>query len=166
MSDIVEAQLEKLKEHFGVEKDVDLARKLMIDKRTVSAWRARGAVPARYQSIAQGGDAQSLMTPAARWGEHERAAFDLAMFRMARALLPETAAGEFRDTMQAFGGAWAYFWEVMSTARRDLVNQMDAGNKEVRSAFALLLHAELQGDSEAVASVRKTLSDLAKVSKN
>lgn len=163
MSD-VEAQLEKLKEHFGVEKDVDLARKLMIDKRTVSAWRARGAVPARYQGIAQGDDPQSVMTPPARWGEHERAAFDLAVFRVARALLPETAAGEFRVTMQAFGGAWAYFWEVMSTAHRDLVNQMDEGSKEVRSAFALLLHAELQEDPEAVANVRKTLSDLGKVS--
>lgn len=82
----------------------------MIDKRTVSAWRARDAVPARYQSIVQGGDPQSV-TPPARWDEHERAAFDLAMFRVARALLPETAAGEFRMTMRAFGEAWAYFLE-------------------------------------------------------
>ncbi|MDF3606244.1 helix-turn-helix domain-containing protein [Paracoccus sp. DMF-8] len=163
MSDI-DVQMEQLKAHFGVEKDVDLAKQLMIDKRTVSAWRARGAVPARYQSIAQVGDPQSIMTPPARWDEHERAAFDLAMFRMARALLPETATGEFRSTMQAFGGAWAYFWDVMTKARRDLVGQMDDGSKEVRSAFALLMHAELQNDAEAVADVRKVLSDLGKLS--
>lgn len=159
-----DAQLEQLKAHFSIDKDVDLARKLMVDKRTVSAWRARGSVPARYISIIEGGDPQSIMTPPQRWDEHERAAFDLAMFRLARALIPEITAGEFRSSTQAFGGAWAYFWQVMSAARRDLISQMDNGSKEVRSALALLMHAELEGDSKALSDTRKILSDLAKVS--
>ena len=159
--DDVDAQLDQLKTHFGVEKDVDLARKLMIDKRTVSAWRTRGSVPVRYRSIAEGGDPQ---TPPARWDEHERAAFDLAMFRAARALLPETASSEFRPAMQAFGGSWAYFWQIMADARHDLVVQMNEGGKEVRSAFALLIHADTESGSKAVTRARKVLSDLGKVS--
>lgn len=157
-----DAQLEQLKAHFGVDKDVDLARKLMIDKRTVSAWRARGSVPARYRSIAEGADPQSVMTPPLRWGEHEQAAFDLAMFRVARALLPETAAGEFRSAMQTFGGAYGYFWMFMSDARRDLVAQMEDGSEGVRSAFALLIHADLESD-RGPAAARKMLSDLGKI---
>lgn len=161
-----DAQLEQLKTHFGVDKDVELARKLMVDKRTVSAWRTRGSVPARYRSIAEGGDPQSVMTPPMRWDEHERAAFDLAMFRLARALQSEAASGEFQCAMQAFGGAWGYFWEIMFQARHDLIEQMNSGVEGVRSAFALLVHADLENDDGAVAATRKMIADLGKVSKN
>lgn len=163
MSD-ADAKLDQLKAHFGVEKDADLARKLMVDKRTVSAWRSRGSVPTRYWSIVEGGDPQSITTPPMRWDEHERAAFDLAMFRLSRALLPETAGGEFRSAMQAFGGAWAYFWEIMYQARHDLVEQMNNGSAGVQSAFALLVHSDLERDDRAVAATRKTIADLGKVS--
>jgi hypothetical protein len=159
----IDAQLERLKSHFGVDKDAELARKLMVDKRTVSAWRARGGLPDRYKSILEGGDPQTVMTPPARWDEHERAAFDLAMLRLARAVLPETTAGEFRPVMQAYGGAWAFFWALMIEARHDIVAQMNSGPKEVRSAFAILVHSDLEQGSDSVQRVRSMLVQLGKV---
>ena len=65
----VQELVNRLKEHFRVEKDADLARVLGVDKRTVSAWRSRGNVPRRYVPILEGENHQSVLTPPLRWGE-------------------------------------------------------------------------------------------------
>lgn len=63
----IEETIEALKLRMKAVTDSDLARKLAIDKRTVSAWRARGAVPERYLSITAGADHQTVNTPPLRW---------------------------------------------------------------------------------------------------
>ncbi|TWD57477.1 bacteriophage CI repressor-like protein [Agrobacterium vitis] len=45
MHSIVQTYIERLKKHFGVTSDDDLARKLEIGKSTIATWRRRGAVP-------------------------------------------------------------------------------------------------------------------------
>ena len=55
---------------FAVETDADLARKLRVDKSTVSSWRRRDGLPARFQKILEVGlSAQSVQAPPLEWGE-------------------------------------------------------------------------------------------------
>lgn len=158
MAGDADEQLDQLKARFGVEKDIDLARKLAVDKRTVSAWRARGKLPARYEQILEGGDNQSINTPPQRWAEHEQEAFNLAVFRFSRAVAADTITGSYRPVRQAFSAAYGFIWVFMVEAQREIVAELDKhATRSPRDALAMLIHDDLQAGPASIERDRNRL---------
>ena len=100
----VEEVLAALKRHFGVETDADLARKLRVDKSTISSWKARGSIPARYQGILEGSSSSTVGVSPIKWSEHEKAAFDLALFRFSRIMTEKANLSDYVESLTYFSG--------------------------------------------------------------
>lgn len=142
--------VDRLKAHFRAETDSDLARILAVDKRTVSAWRARGSVPPRYVKMLEGDSHSSVLTPPLRWGEYEKEAFNLALFRTARALRGTVEQGSYREQFDTFRMAGAAFWLLMRDAQIELTARMEGSDVPIQTAFALLVHDDLAAGNHAV----------------
>jgi len=63
MDDDIDAIISALRERLSAETDADLARKLRIDKSTISSWRSRRSVPNRFRKIASGESHQMMSAP-------------------------------------------------------------------------------------------------------
>ncbi|WP_157767396.1 helix-turn-helix domain-containing protein [Paracoccus yeei] len=81
MPDDVDAIVSDLKKQFGVQSDQDLARHLHLGRSTISSWKARGAVPARYKRILSGEPASFALEPK-EMTEEEGLALSLAIMRL------------------------------------------------------------------------------------
>ena len=57
--------IDHLRAFMDVVSDPELARKLRIDKSTISSWRSRGSVPNRYRRILSGSDPHAYEMPPA-----------------------------------------------------------------------------------------------------
>lgn len=78
---MIEGILEQLKLKLDASTDSELARKLGVDRRTVSGWRTRGKVPKRNLGIIDGASKNAYSAPPEIRGEHEKVAFRLALLR-------------------------------------------------------------------------------------
>lgn len=144
-SDDAERMIASLREHFGVQTDADLARRLRIDKSTVSSWRSRGTVPARFARILEGESNQFALVPPAHWGEHEIAAFEVALFRFCRLYSGSRRLSDYRSALEMFSGdAYCKFLSLMMEAQQDLVD------RQVGTSRALLIHADLEAGEAAI----------------
>ena len=153
--------VERLKAHFKVATDADLARRLAVDKSTVSAWRARQKLPQRYQRMLEGDDHQAGLTPPARWGDYEKAAFELAVFRFARATSKELGEGDFRALFQIYTKVFGVIWSMQRQAQQDIAAQIEKGRVEhPREATILLIHDDLAAGETAVQRDRKEVLKL------
>jgi len=153
----VEETVDRLKEHFRAEKDADLARILGVDKRTVSAWRSRGNVPRRYVQILEGENHQTVLTPPLRWGEYEEQAFELAVFRLVRALRGSVETGSYRQQFDTFRKVFPAFWPFMRDAQVDLSARLEDREMPIQTAFALVLHEEIEAGEKAIERDREKL---------
>ncbi|CUX79373.1 MAG: Mu family bacteriophage transcriptional repressor CI [Roseibaca calidilacus] len=143
--------IDQLKEKFAVETDADLARKLRVDKSTVSSWRRRDGLPARFQKILEVGlSAQSVQAPPLEWGEEEKKAFSLALFRYCRLYADIVKRGEFRDLANLFPGGMGAFWVLMSQAHRDLISRQGSGQHSLDTALSLCIYDDLEYGSGAI----------------
>lgn len=143
--------VDRLKEQLRAETDSDLARILAVDKRTVSAWRSRGSVPERYLQMLSGDSHQSIATPPLRWGVYEKEAFNLALFRATRALQGTAFQGSFHEQFSAFRMAGAAFWLLMRDSQVELSGRMESRDVPIQTAFALLIHDDLEAGEHAIA---------------
>lgn len=150
-----EAVIEQLKAKFNVDTDVELARKLRIEKSTVSSWKSRGRVPNRFLRILSGEDHQFIAAPPIGWGEEEQAAFSLALFRFSRAFADIIAKGEYRSLVQLFTPASSHFWWLMSQAQQDLIKRQAHSGVSVSAAEALVMFDDLEHGSGAIERDRK-----------
>lgn len=149
MTTNVEKALEALKAHLDVENDSELARKLKVDKSTVSSWRSRGRVPVRYLDILEGGSHQFSLNPPTRWTQHEQLAFELALFKFARIAKDIAVSDDYRENLDFFAlGAGGWFWKLMSECLDELVKFADASGHGIATAQAILLHDYLVGKLE------------------
>lgn len=145
----VEDTIEGLKLRLNAATDSDLARKLAVDKRTVSAWRARGAVPDRYRAITSGDSHQTIMTPPRGWGEYEEYAFRLALFRFTRVSAGVAQSGSYSDIVSTFGRPHG-FWLLLRRCQQDLASVMEDRADHLHLAFALLLHDDITAGEAAI----------------
>jgi hypothetical protein len=83
MADDVESVVVALKRHFGVQSDQDLARRLRLGRSTISSWRARQTVPARYSRLLEGED-EGFAIEFKHQTEEEGLALSLALMRLIR----------------------------------------------------------------------------------
>lgn len=150
--------IEALKMRLGASTDVELARKLAVDKSTVSSWRSRGSLPKRYMGIVTGEEeAQAVSTPPLHWGTHEEYAFKLALFRLAKVLGGDATSGDYGRAWRAFrhtGG----FWKLMLTSQRDLAQALDNEVSAIETALAVIMHHDIEAGEAATLRDAKVLS--------
>lgn len=143
-----------LREHLEAKNDADLARKLRIDKSTVSSWRSRGRVPDRFRRIAEGDSHEAVATLPTRWGEHEDKSFQLALFRYSRLFGPTAGSGDFRAAMELFSKG-TFLWYMLTNAQDDLAERQKNGDS-LSTAFALTLHEDIASpDSSCERDLRR-----------
>jgi hypothetical protein len=156
MDEDVEARIAALRAHLGAQHDADLAAKLGIGKSTISSWRSRGRIPERFLRVLDGESHEPIATPPRGWGDHERAAFDLALFRFTLLFGPLAREGHCRDAMVVFSNT-SIFWLMMHHARKDLVERMEAAGHQLQVAFAVILYEEREAPSETAKALRERL---------
>ena len=158
MEDTAEV-IEALKHELGVETDTELARRLGVDKSTVAAWRLRKSVPPRYRRILDGDGKDAVSAPPMIWGDIERAAFKLAVFRVAR--VNRTAFfGELGDAMEAVSASGALFWIVMHRAKAELSRRMADLDNNVETALAVLIQEDLSAGDDSIERTRQAMRSI------
>jgi hypothetical protein len=151
-----ESTIEALKLKMGAANDADLARKLAVDKRTVSAWRARGSVPDRYTAILEGDSHQAIMTPPLKWGRYEECAFRLALFRFTRVKAAAAISDDFRAIFDAFAHPRG-FWLLMLRCQRDIATAMEDRTDSIDTAMVLVMHDDITAGEAALERDRSAL---------
>jgi hypothetical protein len=155
MTDSV-ATIDALKLRLNATNDSDLARKLAVDKRTVSAWRARGSVPDRYKAIIDGESHQTVWTPPLKWGPYEEAAFRLALFRYTRVKAKAAASNDFRTAFDEFAHPRG-FWLLVNRCQKDLAAAMEDRTDHVQTALALVIHDDIASGAASIERDRLSL---------
>lgn len=154
----VEETLEALRQHFQVATDAELARKLRIDKSTISSWKARNRVPDRYRGILQGDTKAAAGVSPLRWSEHESAAFDLALFRLARIIAAHVDLDDYAESLSYFSHLAATdLWLMQNDCQGDLA----AFGELPHTALALAIHGDLK---EPDASLQRDVERLKRAS--
>jgi hypothetical protein len=152
----VDTTIEALKRKMDAPTDADLARKLLVDKRTVSAWRSRGSVPDRYKAVLEGDSHQAIMTSPLKWGRYEECAFRLALFRFTRVKAKAAISNEFRTIFDAFAHPRG-FWLLMTRSQRDIATVMEDRTDSVDTAMALVMHDDIAAGDDAIERDRLAL---------
>lgn len=155
MSEDVQQTIDRLKAVLRVTSDAELARKLRVDRSTIASWKARGKVPDRFASVEEVGKRTSVSHAPDRWDMRDVLCFHLAIFRFTRAFSDQIMSDDFR-TVHDFLTSQPGFWQVMSAAETDLMDMQEERGYEFGTAFAMLIHEDLQ-DME---KVRKRVIDL------
>lgn len=145
----VDETISALKLRLNAESDSDLARRLGLDKRTISAWRSRGSVPQRYREIAQGEHPAPIWTPPVKWGTYEELAFRLALFRFVRVRAEAVQHATVGTMYSLFGGAGA-FWMLMHHAQNDIARVAAERDIEEDFAFALVIDEDITSGTRAI----------------
>jgi len=149
MSDKVIETIEALKTRMNASTDAELARKLRIDKSTVSSWKSRGNVPDRFIKILDGDSHQVYCAPPSDWGDHEGYAFSLALFRFSRWSKGIIKGGDFKSIMTVFDTSKSIeFWLFLNQAQQDLVVVQEGGQHSIDKALSFVLYDEID-DPEA-----------------
>lgn len=157
MDSDVDDVLEALKKHLRVSSDAELARSLRVNKRTVSAWRARKKVPARYVSMLEGQSSLPVAVGPVYWSGHEEAAFALALFRYSRAFQNELNGENFSQALRVLINSPSDFWELMRQAQLDLSRVDDVNSPS--AAIAVLLHEDIENGAAANESYRDVMRE-------
>lgn len=136
----VDGALEKLREHFRVETDAELARRLKIGQSTISTWKSRGRVPDRVMRMLDGETNLALGLGPVYWGPYENTAFGLALIRFARMYGSAEAGEDFRAEYRAATRP-GDFWSLFLQAQEDLRIEMEKSEGGLpQEALALILH--------------------------
>lgn len=150
MDNGVETTISGLKAKFGVNTDTELARRLGVDKRTVSAWKIRGSVPERVQRILAGETRVALQVAPQKWDDEEKLAFAHALFRIAR-INGSTAQGTALEKVRAaFDQSSWQFWAMFDKAQEELAALIEQGTHRTVDEAALMLMYLVINDPESV----------------
>lgn len=151
--------IEALKAQLGTETDADLARRLGIDKSTISSWKARGSVPRRFRAILSGASPSFFATSPMGWGEHEKNAFEIALFRFTRARAEVALEGDSKKCLEVFTGG-GQFWVLMLEAQKHLLDRQADGRHSPDTAQALVIHDLLAEGEAAIARDSRLLAPI------
>jgi hypothetical protein len=138
--------VEELKKLLRAGNDAELARALKLDKRTVSAWRARKRVPQRYIEMLNGQSSAAVAVGPVYWSYQEQAAFSLTLFRYSRSFQNEFNCYNISQALRVLSSSSDDFWALMKDAQRDLMN-VDMSNSP-GSALAVLIHEDMKSPKE------------------
>ena len=155
MNATVETIIADLRHALSAPTDAALARKLRIDKSTISSWRSRGRVPEKFQSMIENGAVAAVEHPDV-WGElQERAnAVALLRFTLLRADLARQGGSDralpvFRDMRP--------FWLILNRVVVEMRSKLETLGVDLDTAQALLMHDDLR---DPLATAGRVSSDL------
>ena len=160
MNSDVDDTISALRERMGAQNDAELARKLRIDKSTISSWRSRKRVPRRFERILEGENHQMIAAPPMGWGDHEKEAFRLALFRFTR-LFAETARGDdYVPIVDTFEPNSAAFWLLLGASQEDMMRLMGEYSYTPHDAARRLIYTDFDRPDEAMNRDRKRLESV------
>ena len=139
MSEDPEDVIAALRRRLNAKTDTELARKLGINKSTISTWKTRGSVPKRFLAIRDGASHEAINSPPLGWGDHENMAFNLAVSRAMRALNWVMSQGSYSDLLTVFSTS-AWLWVLMHEAQQELTHRQDERGVDLGTAFSMALH--------------------------
>lgn len=144
----VETIISDLRSAVMATSDADLARKLKVDKSTVSSWRSRGRVPERFAKMAKQNHVMTISMPEV-WGELQDRAHPITLLRytiyraeMVRSSSIEVSLLAFRDMRP--------FWLIMNRAVEEIRQKASSLDIELSAAQAIIMHEDLR-DPDATA---------------
>jgi hypothetical protein len=115
--------IERLKSRLHAATDQGLAEKLSVGRSTITSWRRRGSVPPRYARIADLGQSADLGRMA-EWSKEERAALNLALFRLTKGYAAQIV--DYPTFLMKVGFLGKQLVGQMDRALLDLNAEMDA----------------------------------------
>ena len=143
----VETTISALRRAVHANTDTELAKKLGVDKSTISGWRSRGRVPERIARMVQTSTIGAGASAPTAWPELESAAQPLALARFT-VLRSEVAFSGDTDWALSVFRDRKPFWFVLYRAYQELRQKMDALSVDLVTAQALLMQEDLR-DPEA-----------------
>lgn len=159
MENSLEDELSRLRKHFHVASDAELARALRIGQSTISTWKARGKIPERTLRILEGEAEAALATSPMTWGPQENAALGLALVRFCRAHQEELVKGNFRSAL-AIANRPGDLWTLFRKAQWDLMAEMDRlGEGQAHPALAMIIHDETNSPEETAQRARDAIQE-------
>ena len=145
----VDRTIAGLRRVLGAETDAELARKLGIDKSTVSGWRARGRVPDRFTNMIDAPEHGVLADLGTLSGELRERAYPVAFARYILIRHELIRSGD-ADRAMSILRDMKPFWLVLHRAVHELLAKVEALQVELETAQLLLLQEDLR-DPEATA---------------
>lgn len=159
MSDSVESILERLRRHFAVRNDAELARILHISQSTISTWKYREKVPDNITRILAGQGSLALGAGPVYWGALENAAFGIALVRYCRLYAATVSDADYRSLF-AVASRPSEFWTLFRQAQKELSNELSqSADGKPDGAFALILNDDFSNPDLAKANAEKTIRE-------
>lgn len=149
MEPSVDGTISDLRQALSATSDSELARKLNIDKSTISSWRSRGRVPARFINLIGENPVTPSHEPPNVWGELQEKANALALLRFAL-LRADLAKSGNADRVLAIFRDMRPFWLILNRSIQELRSKEEALAVDITAAQAILMHEDLR-DPDATA---------------
>lgn len=150
----VDTVIGSLRAVVGAKNDADLARQLKIDQSTISSWRARGRVPARFAALLE----PEPLPKEEVWPELTDRGTAVALVRYVILRQQVATQGNVELAFSAFAEVKP-FWLIMHRAVHDLRAKMKALNVELSTAAALILQEDLRDPKATEARVAAQLAE-------
>lgn len=146
-----------LRSLVGAHNDADLAGKLGVDKRTVSAWRARQRVPARFAKMLDEPRRGTFNTGEVS-GELQERAYAIALARFVLLRHDLAASDEVNKSLPVFRQMLP-FWLLVHRAIHEMLSRVETLQVDLDTAQALILQEDLRDSAATRARVAKDLEE-------
>lgn len=156
MQGTVETTIQQLRDTFSATSDSDLAKKLRIDKSTVSSWRSRGRVPSRFVKLLDEQPPREQAQAPDHWNELQETALGLSQLRFTLMTKDIAVSGDVERAMITFMNTKNY-WAVLYRAVHEIQEKQSALNVDHDTAAALLMQEDLREPEATGARVRADL---------
>lgn len=139
--------IDKLKARFNARTDQGLAEAMGLSRSSVANWRSRGAVPKKYEKLANNEDTHKFYGDLAweYWTPLEKAGMQLAMMRLVRDCQPMLESFEvmIRQSVDLPEKIAKYHGQ----ACHDIANGLATGVRNEEMAVYILMNHEFFGQS-------------------
>lgn len=147
-----------LRRVVSADSDAELARKLGVDKSTVSGWRARGRVPARFTSMLEAPSEGTLLDLRNISGELQERAYPIGNLRFVLLRQDIARSGDIDRALPLLRDMLPY-WLVLHRAVHDLLKRVEMLQVDLETAQALLLQEDLRDPDATALRVERDLQE-------
>ncbi|MBZ0129486.1 MAG: helix-turn-helix domain containing protein [Rhodobacteraceae bacterium] len=158
MENTIDSTIADLRHTFGASTDAELARKLRIDKSTISSWRSRGRVPGRFINLIGAASAKPLFEPPAVWGELQEYANAAALLRFTLLRSELANSGDADQALQVFRDIKP-FWLILHRAAWEIRAKVEKLEIGIEAAQAILMHEDISDPKAAAARIQQQLDE-------
>lgn len=158
MEATVDNTIAGLRRVVSAETDAELARKLGVDKSTVSGWRARGRVPSRFTKLLETPREGTLLDLRNISGEMPERAYPIGNLRFILLRQELARSGDVDRALPVLRDMLPY-WLVLHRAVHDLLKRVETLQVDLETAQALLLQEDLRDPDATARRVERQLQE-------